>query len=101
MARRQMDPLPRCGFAQVWEAIRALPGWQVAGLETTGGVPFQAKAAVTRDGRRFIGLPHNNRIYEGDWGWTTNSMGKDGQRIGHYARPLDGWCASWLSTHGT
>ena len=49
-------------------------------------------ADVTRDGREFINLPHNNRIYEGDWGYTTNSMGKDGQRIGQYARPLDDWC---------
>jgi hypothetical protein len=69
-----------------------MPNYTVYGLKTTGGVLFEAKALRTRDGRRFIALPHNNRIYEHDWGFVTNHMGRDGQRIGHYARPLDEWC---------
>ena len=69
------------------------PGKIVEGLRTTGnGIKFSATANVTRDGRMFRNLPHNNRSYEGDWGYSTNSMGKDGQRTGQYARPLDDWC---------
>ncbi len=41
----------------------------------------------------FISLPHNNRIYENDWGYRSNSMGKDGQRIGHYSIPIDDWAS--------
>jgi len=37
--------------------------------------------------------PHNNRIYENDWGYRSNSMGKDGQRIGHYSIPIDDWAS--------
>ena len=94
MARRQMSPPLKCSFAQVYAAVKAMTNRQVAGLVTTGGVQFDAGADVTRDGREFINLPHNNRIYQADWGFMTNSMGKDGQRIGHYARPLDEWCLS-------
>jgi len=97
MTRNQMDPLLKCTFSQVYNTLKRLPGETVEGLRTTGkgikkGIKFSATADVTLDGREFINLPHNNRIYEGDWGYTTNSMGKDGQRIGQYARPLDDWC---------
>jgi len=93
MNRNQMQPPLKCSFWQVYHALEKLSGNTVDGLRTTGkGVKFSATASVTRDGREFINLPHNNRIYEGDWGYTTNSMGKDGQRIGQYARPLDEWC---------
>ena len=57
---------------------------------------FDAQAKVAEDGRRFISLPHSNRIYEGDWGYMTNSMGKNGQRIGHYSVPLDEWAKNGL-----
>jgi len=60
-------------------------------LLTTGGVEFLAEAKTAGDGRRFISLPHNNRIYGSDWGNIANGMGKDGQRIGHYSVPLDDW----------
>ena len=60
-------------------------------MTTTGGVNFVAEAKTTRDNRRFISLPHNNRIYEDDWGFRTNCMGKDGQGIGQCAVPLDNW----------
>lgn len=92
--RRQIDPPLKCAFSEVYKAFKRLPLATVNGLKTTGrGVVFDATASITGDGRLFIGLPHNNRIYEGDWGYTTNSMGKDGQRIGQYARPLDEWCS--------
>jgi len=93
MTRNQLDPPLKCTFGQVYNALKLQPEETVTGLKTTGkGIQFSATADVTRDGRIFINLPHNNRIYEGDWGYSTNSMGKDGQRIGQYARPLDEWC---------
>ena len=93
MTQNQMDPPLKCTFSQVYDTLKRQPGKTVEDLRTTGkGKKFSAMADVTRDGREFINLPHNNRIYEGDWGYTTNSMGKDGQRIGQYARPLDDWC---------
>lgn len=91
MSPRPMNPLPNCSFNQVYERIRCLPNQTVRGLRTTGGVPFFARALMAGDGRRYISLPHNNRIYENDWGYMTNHMGRDGQRIGHYARPLNEW----------
>lgn len=91
MPRGLTDPPPRVTFGQLYKTISGWPGGQTPELETTGGVRFVAKASVTRDGRRFILLPHGNRIYEGDWGYMTNSMGKDGQRIGQYSVPLDAW----------
>ncbi len=94
MSRKLMDPPPKCTFHQIYQSIRKHPDYQAIGLVTTGGVSFIAKASLTRDGREFINLPHNNRIYSGDWGYINNSMGKEGQRIGHYARPLDEWCAN-------
>jgi hypothetical protein len=66
---------------------------QTPTLQTTGGVPFVAEAKQAKDGRLFISLPHNNRIYEEDWGYRTNNMGKDGQRIGQYSVPLDKWAS--------
>ena len=93
MPQRPMDPAPQFTFLEVYRNIASLPNHQVTGLRTTGGVPFEAEAKVTGDGRNFISLPHNNRIYAEDWGYMTNSMGQDGQRIGHYARPLDEWLA--------
>jgi hypothetical protein len=78
---------------KIYDAIKQQPENTITGLNTTGkGIIFIDRASLTRDGRQFINLPHNNRIYEKDWGYTTNSMGKDGQRIGQYARPLDDWC---------
>ncbi len=92
MSRKQITPSLICSFAQVYAAIKSAPNHRVEGLKTTGGVQFEATAKITGDGREFIELPHNNRIYKTDWGFMVNDMGKDGQRIGHYARPLDEWC---------
>jgi hypothetical protein len=83
-------PLTSC-FEAVHCMISEQFGAQTPQLQTTGGVSFTAKAKRTLDGRRFISLPHNNRIYEGDWGYRTNQMGKKGQWIGHYSVPLDAW----------
>lgn len=93
MPPRRMDPTLKNKFDTVYNLIIVMAERKVDGLVTTGGVVFSAKAAITRDGRKFISLPHNNRIYKSDWGLSTNSMGRDGQRIGHYARPLDLWCS--------
>jgi len=92
MDRRPMNPIPNCTFHQAFIHIRNQPRSRTPELKTTGGVSFRAEAKITRDGREFIALPHNNRIYAHDWGYQNNSMGKDGQRIGQYARPLDEWC---------
>jgi hypothetical protein len=97
MNRRPIDPPLACSFRKVFIELSKQPLKSVSGLRTTGkGVVFEAKANTTGDGRDFIDLPHNNRIYEGDWGFQTNSMGKDGQRIGQYARPIDDWCQKVL-----
>ena len=93
MRRKQIDPPLNSTFNEVYRTILSQPGAQTPGLITTGGVPFVAEAKKTRDGRKFISLPHSNRIYKNDWGYMTNSMGKDGQRIGHYSMPLDEWIA--------
>ncbi len=92
MSRKRMSPPLKSSFLQVYMALKSLPNQEVVGLVTTGGIKFEARAGSTRDNRIYIGLPHNNRIYQDDWGFMTNSMGQDGQRIGHYARPLDEWC---------
>lgn len=97
MQRRRIDPGLELSFDQVYQTLTRQSNGVTPQLETTGGVPFVAEAKVTRDGRRFISLPHNNRIYEGDWGFQTNGMGQDGQRIGHYSIPLDEWVARQLS----
>src|SRR5258708_10406067 len=91
MSRREISPPLSSTFDQVYEMILAHAGARTPKLLTTGGVPFEAAAKMTLDGRRFIFLPHNNRIYEHDWGHATNAMGRDGQRIGHYSVPLDEW----------
>lgn len=80
-------------FDDVYKAIKMQPNSQTPELLTTGGVPFVAEAKLTQDYRRFISLPHNNRIYEDDWGSRSNSMGKEGQRIGHYSKPIDDWAS--------
>lgn len=91
MHRHLINPPLSLQFGEVYEAISEQPEARTPELFTTGGVPFVAEAKITRDGRRFISLPHNNRIYEHDWGYTSNNMGKDGQRIGHYSKPIDDW----------
>ena len=93
MERPLIQPPLKMSFDDVYMEISKQPGSQTPGLITTGGVPFVAEARRARDGRRFISLPHNNRIYENDWGYRSNSMGKDGQRIGHYSKPIDDWAS--------
>lgn len=78
-------------FDYVFLSISRQSGMQTPKLETTGHVFFVAEAKHTHDGRRFISLPHSNRIYETDWWFRSNCMGKDGQRIGQYAIPIDEW----------
>jgi len=95
MERPLIHPPLSMSFDDVYKKISKQPKSQTPELATTGGVPFVAEARLSRDGRRFISLPHNNRIYEGDWGFYSNSMGKDGQRIGQYSKPIDDW-AKWL-----
>jgi len=92
--RRLMEPQPKCSFEEVFRALSAMPGQKVSGLKTTGEkqVSFEAQARFSHSVGQFILLPHNNRIYPCCWGNTNNHMGKDGQRIGQYARPLDQWC---------
>ena len=96
-------PLRRCNmernptkvwntFDDVFKIIQIQPENRTPVLRSTGKhVCFSAEAKYTQDGRRFIALPHNNRIYEHDWGYSTNSMGKTGQRIGQYSIPIDEW----------
>jgi hypothetical protein len=86
-----MNPLPTSSFEQVFNAISKLPDKTVKGLLTIGGIPFKAQAKISEKVGEFIQLPHNNRIYPCCWGNVTNHMGKDGQRIGQYARALDEW----------
>jgi len=76
-------------FDEIYAFIADFPNQTITNLVTTGGIPFEATAKETRDGRRFISLPHNNRIYETDWGYRFNSMGKTGQRIGQYSVPIN------------
>ena len=70
-----------------------MPNSTVKELITTGGVVFNAQAKISPRVGKFIQLPHNNRIYSCCWGNITNHMGKgkDGQRIGQYARSIDDW----------
>jgi hypothetical protein len=97
MQRDLIKPQLKKSFDEIYKAIASQPSHRTPKLSTTGGVPFKAEAKVTRDGRSFISLPQSNRIYEGDWGHKTNSMGKDGQRIGQYSVPLDTWACSSTS----
>ena len=96
MNRRVTRPRLQNSFDQVFERLSRQPLSRSPHLQTTGtaGVDFVGEAGITSDGRRFISLPHSNRIYKDDWGYTTNSMGKDGQRIGQYSVPLDQWVTS-------
>ena len=97
MGRDPIDPPLVCSFREVFTELSKQPLRTIGGLRTTGsGVAFEAKANTARDGREFIDLPHSNRIYKDDWGYRRNSMGKDGQRIGQYARPIDDWCKKVL-----
>ncbi len=90
--RPVMSPAPKCSFETVFEMISKQPINEISGLKTTGGVYFSAQAKYTRNNAPFISLPHNNRIYECCWGNTNNHMGKEGQRIGQYSKPLDEYC---------
>ncbi len=96
--RAPIDPPLILSFDVVYRRICEQASAQTPELRTTGNVSFTARAERTRDGRRFISLPHNNRIYENDWGYKTNHMGKSGQRISHYSVPLDAW-ARMSNTH--
>ena len=91
MKRPLIDPPLKMSFDDIYKAISRQPKSQTPELFTTGGVCFTAEAKYTQDGRRFISLPHNNRIYENDWGFRSNHMGKAGQRVGQYAVPIDEW----------
>jgi hypothetical protein len=99
MERTPINPKLSNTFVYVYQLISRLTGKRTPNLVTTGGVLFNAEARVTKDDRRFISLPHNNRIYDNDWGFMSNSMGKDGQRIGQYSVPLDAWAT--LRSHST
>ena len=76
-------------FDEIYDFIKDQPGATLHRLFTTGGIEFNCEAKSTRDNRRFIALPHGNRIYGDDWGFYCNDMGKDGQRIGQYSIPID------------
>lgn len=91
MERSLVHPPLSLNFDYVYEKILKQPKSMTPELRTTGGAPFVAEAKHSRDGRRFVSLPLNNRIYEGDWGYYSNSMGKNGQRIGQYSKPIDDW----------
>ncbi len=91
MERPLIHPPLEKTFDEVFKAISNRPRSRTPQLRSNGDTPFFAEAKWARDGRRFISLPHNNRIYEGDWGHRSNSMGRNGQRIGQYSKPLDEW----------
>lgn len=88
MGRNRINTI-QSTFDEIYNFINDQPGATLGGLYTTGGIAFNCKARITRDNRRFIFLPHSNRIYEGDWGYYFNGMGKDGQRIGQYSIPIN------------
>ena len=100
MPRHPLSPPLNSTFERVYHAIARQPSKRTPELVTTGGVRFVAEAKEATDGRLFVSLPHSNRIYEEDWGFTANRMGNDGQRIGQYAVPLDEWVQS-LETNKT
>jgi len=66
-------------FDEICHYISRQPAATLHGLFTTGGIRFECEAKTTKDNRKFIFLPHGNRIYENDWGYYFNDMGKDGQ----------------------
>ena len=84
MGRQKIEEI-ETSFYQIYEFIRRQPTSKLSGLETTGGVLFSCQVKTTKDNRKFIELPYNNRIYENDWGYYFNDMGKDGQCIGQYS----------------
>ena len=94
MPRHPLSPPLKSTFEHVYQAVAQQPNKRTPELVTTGGVRFVAEAKETTDRRRFVSLPHSNRIYEEDWGFSANSMGKDGQRIGQYAVPIDNWAST-------
>jgi hypothetical protein len=76
-------------FDKIWNFINDQPTATLTGLQTTGGKGFSCQAKITRDQRKYISLPHSNRVYESDWGYYFNDMGKEGQRIGQYSIPIN------------
>ncbi|MDD5095116.1 MAG: hypothetical protein PHV74_12190 [Dehalococcoidia bacterium] len=95
MKRDLISPPLGLSFGDVFDMISRQPESKTPELLTTGKVPFVAEAKHSRDVRRFIALPHSNRIYEHDWGFRSNHMGKAGQRIGQYAVPIDKWASGF------
>ena len=93
MPRRQIAPALKVKFDYAFNTIWELPNGNSPNLKTTRGmVVFAAKANFAKDGRKFIDLPHNNRIYKQDWNYRSNHMGnEDGQWVGQYAVPLSDW----------
>lgn len=73
-------------FSEIYNWIDSQEG--LDGLKTTRGVAFNVIAKTAKDGRRFLSLPHGNRVYEGDWGSQCNSMNSGGQWIGQYCLPI-------------
>ena len=75
MPRGRIEEI-QTSFDVIFEYLLSLPNQSVNDLITIGGVTFSARATTAMDGRRFIELPHNNRIYEADWGtrciWKVN-----------------------------
>ncbi len=88
MGRNRIEEI-ESSFSDIYEFINEQPQATLTGMLTTGGVSFSCEAKTTKDGRKFIMLPHNNRIYESDWGYYFNDMGKTGQRIGQYSIPIN------------
>lgn len=88
MGRQRIEEI-QTDFDQIFEFIVGSPDATLSDLMSTGNTPFSCQAKRTRDNRKFISLPHNNRIYKNDWGYYFNDMGKDGQRIGQYSIPIN------------
>lgn len=97
--RPLMQSQPLSNFDEAFKAISSQPHERVTGLKTTGGVIFDAYAKTSPRVGKFILLPDNNRIYPCCWGNTNNHMGKEGQRIGQYTRPIDKWCQEQLKNN--
>ena len=85
MPRERLEEIDSM-FDEIYQWILEQNG--IRNLISTGGVAFDVFANQARDGRRFLELPHANRVYEDDWGYRYNSMGADGQRIGQYCLPI-------------
>jgi hypothetical protein len=58
-------------FDKIWNFINDQPTATLTGLQTTGGKGFSCQAKITRDQRKYISLPHSNRVYESDWAITS------------------------------